>query len=166
VRINPRATAAQGIGFGVAQVAAAGLIGLIIAGHHNPVSVQGVGYSPQLLAVQGFAPTAVRKTLDGPLRGLHKYAPATMKFVSAEIKIPAVRYDHLIGEITASGSAQVRLLPAVHEYESGDLLASGAAQTRVVYVEHATQVGKILAEGRHDLSDDDILALLLTDILA
>lgn len=101
----------------------------------------------------------------GPLTGLQKYDPAAVQYIKAEISLSAVQHEYLLGEIAASGSAQVRLMPMTAIYSAEELTAAGAAQTQLVYVEHATQTGQILAEGRHDVSDEDIIALLLSDIL-
>ena len=82
--------------------------------------------------------------------------------IAATISVPAVKGRGLLADIDARGAAKVKLYVPEQDSEVGSFRPSGAAKATIIGVSSETELGKILASGEHDMSDEDILAMILS----
>lgn len=90
------------------------------------------------------------------------YSPGQYSFKRAEVKLGRLAQEYVLGRIAASGSAEVRLLKPDQQVQLGLLSASGQATSAVVMVQPHSKLGQLVAEGRKDISDEELLSMLVS----
>lgn len=79
----------------------------------------------------------------------------------ASVRLPLAGIESLFAAIEARGAASAALLEVNLEALNVVFKVSGAATASVIAVSSETQLGAMLAEGKHDLSDEELLAMIL-----
>ena len=80
---------------------------------------------------------------------------------SARISLPSVQIESLFRHIETSGKASVALLEHTSEMLVGEARVSGRAKANMVAVSAESELGQMLATGKVDLSDEELLAIIL-----
>ena len=79
----------------------------------------------------------------------------------ASVSLPVAQIESLFTAIEAKGAARVTLLDVDLETVTTVFKVSGAATASIIAISSETELGAILAEGKHDLSDEEMLAMIL-----
>lgn len=139
----------------------------------NPLAValQGLGYSALLVAVQGFSlpivlvqpPTELPAAFYNvpPRFRDSRVAQETEIEIAATVRLTSIDLEVLLAKVQVSGGANLVLISGVTESAPIRLIAGGAANATMLGLSTSTKLGKILAKGKHDLTEAEILSLLL-----
>lgn len=78
-----------------------------------------------------------------------------------EVKLTAELRKALIGHVTARAGSKVALVSQENLYEVGHVGAYVGSKSKVLLVHPATKVGSIVAQGYEDVSEEEVIALLI-----
>lgn len=80
---------------------------------------------------------------------------------AGRLVLPAIEARELLAKIEARGSANVKLYTEVAEGEYATMAVSGGANFGFIGVAGGSEAGKVLAKGIDNLTNEQIVALLL-----
>jgi hypothetical protein len=133
------------------------------------IALQGVGYGVLSLALQGYALSIV--LVDPPvLPRQAAYTPVyreqrvyeDLPYVVARVSLSSIKLGSLLSKVEARGGANLVLISGITSATVPKYLASGAANAAMLGVSTTSELGKILAKGKHDLTEAQILGLIMS----
>lgn len=101
----------------------------------------------------------VRTTIFGHTGQVGKVVP--IQRTTTRIILDRVQVESLFEKIEVSGKANLVLLEFISELKVGQAKVSGKASAKLLGVSADTALGALLTEGKHDLSDEELLSMIL-----
>ena len=123
----------------------------------------GLCLSVAIVVVPPFIAPEASTTIFGYSGQVGKVVPIQRTKVS--LTLPSVTVTSLFSDIEAKGAANVTLLGLTVEFFTESFRVSGAASASTIGISSETLLGKLLVKGEHDLSDEEVLCMILALIV-
>lgn len=104
-----------------------------------------------------------RTTIFGHTGQIGKIVP--IKRTAVRITLDKAQVESLFSRIEVSGKANLVLLEHTSELKVGQAKVSGSASAKLLGVSADTNLGILLTEGKHDLSDEELLSMIIALIV-
>lgn len=130
------------------------------------LALNGVGFGALALAVQGFTFIAVELPVDEGFaqpKWFNNLVPIEHKRVkvAAYIKLPSTTVFAKTELPEAVAGARLALGTTVVTSNNSEVLASAGTKVALVGIKSSSKLATILATGKHDLSDEELTAMVL-----